>query len=503
MKEKTKRKTIGSWLYSIYRRTRYIRYLKKLKKERRRQSRLEKIREQKEFKINIQNQHKINRKLDRQKKKQEKLERKQAKAELRKTFAEQNKGLKSFSNQKRELEKTEQEISLVDLKKSLKEKNRLDRKLEKKKRKQEKQEQRKDRQEVKKRLREKILADKKILSEQRKKQIDFEIAKSKQRSRLRPYIIRRRFREIWQGIRSIDKLTFKRWIAWINDVRHNPTERINFVKIVFNSTMLFVLAYLTLYIIGQGVTVWVSTTFEYDTILYYYKIYYNIKSHQWSADSVKILYSITPLTGLVLGTIALILFSKIKNSTGVFKTYLLWCFVSGMVMLFGSTLMGTLLNQGFGWVIAYLYYKDTGKMIFSIISIFALVTVGTSIARSFLISGNAYFNNITSNNRKTLLLSHVVIPSILGTAILCYFKIPPEYYFTTEEEVIFEMLKLSTVFILIISIVFSFTSFTELFFDEEPRKVKFKWIYLIVLAIVYVAIYSIFYEGIQIGAAKM
>ena len=503
MKEKTKRKLVGSWLYSIYRRTRYIRYLKKLKKEKRKQARLEKIREQKEFKQNIRRQNKINRKLDRQKKKQEKLERKQSKLELRKTLAEQNKGVKILNKLKQEQENTEEEILLVDIKKSFKEQNRIERRLEKKKRKQEKEERKKEQQEVKKRLREKIRADKKILAEQRRKQIEFEIAKSKQKRKLRPYLIRRRMREIWHGVRSIDKYTIKRWIAWINDVRNNPKERINFIKIVFNSTILFVFAYLTLYIIGQGITVWVSTTFEYETIFYYYKIYYNIKSHEWSADSVKILYSITPLTGLIFGTIALILFSQFKNSAGVFKTYFLWCFVCGLVMFFGSTLMGTLLNQGFGWVIAYLYYKDTGKMIFSIISIFALVTVGTSIARSFLISGNAYFNNITDSNRKTLLLSHVVIPSILGTAILCYLKIPPEYYFTTEEEVIFEILKLSTVFIIIVSIVFSFTSFTELFFDEEPRKVRFKWLYLIVLVIVYFAFYTIFYDGVQIGAAQM
>ena len=149
-------------------------------------------------------------------------------------------------------------------------------------------------------------------------------------------------------------------------------------------------------------------------------------------------------------------------------------------MFFGSLLTGTLLNQGFGWVIAYLYYRDTGKMVFSIIAIFALVVTGTAVSRSFLISGNAYFNLINRDNRKFLLVSQVLLPVLIGTAINSFMKVPVDFYYTTSEEVMYEIFKLSSILILIIPIILTFSSFTTVYFDEEPRKIRYHWVYILI-----------------------
>ncbi|MCD4697844.1 MAG: hypothetical protein K8S16_16585 [Bacteroidales bacterium] len=501
MKEKTKRKIVGNWLYSIYRRMRYVRYLNKLKKEKRQQKKLDDIEEARSFQLNIIEKKRTDIKDDKQKRKQLKYDLKQEKKEIKRKIIEKNREDQLLERRKNEAERKEQLELKAEMKRSMRSQGREEKRLERKKLRNERNDLKLEQEEIKKRLKEKITSDKEEKIDQRKRKIDLKIAYKRKKRRLRPYLVRRRFREIFRGIFSINRFTFKRWLFWIRDVRRNPADRINFVKILINSTFLFVLSYLTLYILGQAITILVASTFEFDTILFYFKIFYNIDSKEWSGDSVKILYSIKPFIGLILGTISLIIYSSLQNSSSIFKLYFLWNFVNGMVMFFGSILLGTLLNQGFGWVIAYLYYKDTGKMIFSIISIFALVVAGVSISRSFLISGNAYFNSITSNNKKVVALSQVLFPSILGTVILAFLKIPEEYYFTTTEEVIYEILKLSSVLIIIISSILSFTSFTDIFFDEEPRKPKIGWLFLLITAVIFVTYFLLFREGVPFNVS--
>jgi hypothetical protein len=239
----------------------------------------------------------------------------------------------------------------------------------------------------------------------------------------------------------------------------------------------------------------VASTFDYKTILYYYKIYYDIESHAWNSDSVKILFSILPLTGILLGTVFLILYSLFRNEPGNLKLFFLWGFVHGMVMFFGALLMGTLLNKDFGWVIAYLYYRDTGKMIFSIISIFALIAIGGLIAKSFLISGNAYYNFIDKRNRQFFLSSQIILPAILGSFILAFLKIPDRFYFGTVDEMYYEFLKLFTLMLLIVPLFISFKTYDEIYFDEEPRRISLNWKFLIIT----IALILIFRLGLVTG----
>ncbi|NOX45484.1 MAG: hypothetical protein GXO89_00720, partial [Chlorobi bacterium] len=177
------------------------------------------------------------------------------------------------------------------------------------------------------------------------------------------------------------------------------------------------------------------------------------------------------------------------------KLFFLWGFIHGMIMFFGSLLMGALLNKDFGWVISYLYFRDTGKMIFSIFSIFALVALGGFTAKSFLISGNTYLNFVDKSNKRFLLSSQVVLPVIIGTIILILLKIPNNFYFGSEDEAYFETFKLSTVLLFLIPLIMAFGSFNETYFDEEPRKIRFYWKFFLLAIIVW----GVFRFGLSSG----
>jgi len=238
--------------------------------------------------------------------------------------------------------------------------------------------------EIKQRLVDKRVQDKISKQEQKVQKKLTKTEVKKRRRRLLRYYLKRQFMNFIVFMKTIDKRTSKGLYNAASSFVHNKEKRKNHFRIFINSLSLFLLSYLVLYGIGMLITVWVARSFDYQTILFYYKVYYNIDTGDWTADAVKILYSIAPLTGLFFGTISLIIFSTFRNERGILKLFFLWGFIHGMIMFFGSLLMGALLNKDFGWVISYLYFRDTGKMIFSIFSIFALVALGGFTANPFL-----------------------------------------------------------------------------------------------------------------------
>jgi actin-related protein len=493
MDERAKKRIMGNRLYSIYRRMRYLRYLRRVRKQRRKELQYDEAVQPAARRAT--SQKKEARLQRRRLKKEEKKERLAHKAAMK----AQRKQEKIREKRKKQLEKEERLQLRREAKEAMKIKSSEGKALEKQKAQQLKVETSLQRQEMKSRLKDKARQDRALAREQKNQQKAARKIRKARIRKLRPYLFRRRVRETLWALRSIDRHTLKRLFLWTVRLFENKTERNQFFKITLNSMSLFVLAYLVLYIAGEWITLYAAQTFEYKTIVFYYKIYYNIDSDQWTADAVKILFSIKPLTGLVLGTVALIIFSSIRNDNQVFKLFFLWLFIHGMVMFFGSLLIGTLLSQGFGWVISYLYYKDTGKMVFSIISIFALVVTGTAVARSFLISGNAYFNYINRDNRKFLLLSQVLLPAVLGTVITSLMKVPNDFYFTTSEEVMYEIFKLSSIVIVIIPTILTFSSLSAVYFDEEPRNVRFHWPYILVFLGIYFAYRFTLMHGMEFG----
>ncbi len=465
MKERTRRKIMGNWLYSIYRRMRYIRYVKKLRKFQQKELEIEQQQEEQEVKLTMRQQARLERRREK----------------------EQRKRLKQEEKAQRKIIRDE-----------MRSQNRSERLAEKEKRRVEREAIKKEQAEVKQRLREKMIQERQLELEKKKAaKLQKKLRKQRKR-RIRPYLIRRRSREFFRGLRSINRHTLNDWFKWATELVANRNDRNRFLKIFFNSLFMFMLSYLVIYIVGQLITVWAATTFDYKVLLFPYKIFYNIDSDQWTPDAVKILYSIHPVTGLVLGTVGIILYSSMRNENGYFKLFFLWAFVHGVVMFFGSTLMGTLLNQGFGWVIAYLYYRDTGKMIFSIISIFALFIAGTSISRSFLISGNAYFNYVKHENRKFLFVSQVLLPALIGTVIMILLKIPTDDYYTTNEEYIFEISKISTILLILLPVGLTFKSMGDVYFDEEPRTVRFAWPFLLITLAIFIIHMLVLAPGIPV-----
>lgn len=432
MKESSKQKLLGTKLYTVYRRVRFLRYKNKVIKQK------QKLIKPEPLQIITPSKKEVKSK----------------------------KGKKPFSFS---IYRIYRILRFLRFKRAENQKLRKGLQIELKKEKKEEQI------EVKERLKVKSIQDKELdkLKVRETKQNKKE--KKYRRRRLIKYVIKKQFKYFIHDIRHFDSNTLKKWFRWIGNIAENKEKRKPFLIIAGNALVMFLLSYLLVYIIAQTITVFVALNFDYRVILFYHKIYYAIDANDWSADSVKILFSIPPVTGLVLGIGSILIYNSVQSEGGLLKLFFLWMFIHGMNMFFGSLLIGTLLNKGFGWVIAYLYYMDTGKMVFSIMSIFALGAIGGFISKSFLISGNSYFNYLNRENRKFLLMSQVILPALFGTLILILLKIPNNFYYTTSDEALYESLKLGAIILVLIPVIMSFRSYHEIYFDEEPRKIRLKW----------------------------
>jgi hypothetical protein len=180
-----------------------------------------------------------------------------------------------------------------------------------------------------------------------------------------------------------------------------------------------------------------------------------------------------------------------RDSGGAFKLFFLWGFLHAVNMLFGAMLVGTLFETGVGHVISWMYIMDTGKVSYSIISIFLLVIAGLFSTKHFLISGNTYYNEINITNRTSFIISQVFMPYLIGNAFLVMLRQPRFIFYDTFIGI--------TMIICIIPVLVTFKSYHELYFEEEEKKPGLVWVPMAILAGIIIIFRGVLEIGIRFG----
>jgi hypothetical protein len=338
----------------------------------------------------------------------------------------------------------------------------------------EREEARRFRKELKTEFRERKIQDKKewekLSAEDRLRAKKERLHEKKENRKALKQNARVQFRDFIDSFRSINIKNFK---LKIREFKDNAPNRRRFGIIVFNSTTLYLLSYLSLFLFSQVVTVIAASYFKYPTIVHYYEIYFNISPEAWYHDSVRTIFSSGPMVNFVVGVCFLIIFSNIRELTGPFKLFFLWGFLHAVNMLFGALLIGTLFETGVGHVISWMYIMDTGKVLYSIVSIFLLVIAGLLATRQFLISGNTYYNEINPSNRTTFIISQVFIPYLIANIFLILVRQPHFVFYDTFIGL--------TLIISILPIMVTYRTYHDVYFEEEEKKAKIDWRSIIAL----------------------
>lgn len=265
----------------------------------------------------------------------------------------------------------------------------------------------------------------------------------------------------------------------------------NQLKISVNSLMLFLMSYFFIDFLsnlGMAIT---SLLFEYKTIVYYYNIEFLVDYDDWFADAVKTIFATGPIIGLIIAFLSLIIYSKVYLETGILKILLLWSIFHGANSIIGGTLIGNLMGKGFGYVIMYLYYSDTGKLIMSLMMILLSIVIGTVSTKYWIMSANTYYNYSKPNNRPVFIMSQVFIPYIIGTLSIWLITLPEGLRYDT-------FVNIAMVFMVLPPLLLN-KYYQEYYFDEEPKKIKYG-INIIIFAIIFImALRTLLDSGLRIG----
>jgi hypothetical protein len=329
---------------------------------------------------------------------------------------------------------------------------------------------------------------KKLSIEERKRKRQARKEEKKDRKRRFRHNLRVRAKNFFLSFRSVNIKNIKRKFR---DFRDNGPKRRRFALISFNSTVLFLLSYFAFFLLYLTITAIAGTFFNYPVTVYYYEIYFNISQESWYHDSVKTIFSAGPLINFVIGITFLIIYTNIRESSGSFKLFFLWGFLHSVNMLFGALLVGTLFETGVGHVISWMYIMDTGKVLYSIISIFLLVIAGLLATKQFLISGNTYYNEINSTNRTSFIISQVLMPYLVGIVVLFLIRQPRFIFYDTFISV--------TLIVCIIPILVTYRSYNEIYFEEDEKKPGVTWIGIAALALAVFVFRAVLELGIRIG----
>jgi len=272
-------------------------------------------------------------------------------------------------------------------------------------------------------------------------------------------------------IRSISQFNLSSVNKSIKKFRDYREVRRIYTVIFLNSLSLFLLSYFTIYFISQLSTMVTASFFDYSTIFYYWEIYFNITEEDWTPEAIKLVFASGPFFSLVTGIVCLFVYISLNETTYKVKTFFLWAFFHGMTFFFGAIVIGTLFEKGIGYTIGWMYIMDTGKVIYSTVSLFILVATGLMITGQSMFSANSYFTYLNQENRRMYMYSNLFLPYLAGIIILSVLRQPKFMFYET-------FMVISTGLI-VIPIMLAYGSQEALLFDFEDKKVKTKWIYIL------------------------
>jgi hypothetical protein len=259
---------------------------------------------------------------------------------------------------------------------------------------------------------------------------------------------------------------------------------------ILHSLAFFLIAYLLVWLLTSLATVLTANGLEIPTVWNYHRIDFMIPQSLWNADLVKLTFSVGPLLSLLIAILCLIAYYNVMEFNGNLKLLFLWGFIHGWIGFFGSLFIGTLTSTGFGHVVIWLYFYDTARLTTNLVSLLMLFFGGFIIARPVLISANYYLNDLPELSRTRFLLAQMIIPALIGIAMIVLLRIPA----SLEDQLV-----PATILLMILPIFMRRYHFPNLYFDDEEISVRIEWLYIIVTIVLILAFRLIFAFGIRSG----
>lgn len=207
--------------------------------------------------------------------------------------------------------------------------------------------------------------------------------------------------------------------------------RKKFVYGTIQSTTFYILSFLIIYISYQMITMLVSKAFSIPTVWYYYRVKFPLftGSHLYTRAALISIFSSGPMLSLILAFIFLKQYFSKKVKSQNLKLFLLWGFINGINMFFGSYIVGFVTRTEFIYVSEWIFMSsmfDVEEIFFTIVSISICLLIGRLVTPLFILSSGS-IKLIETKNRLFYILSHVFIPWSIGVVVFFLMTSPTHY----------------------------------------------------------------------------
>jgi len=260
-----------------------------------------------------------------------------------------------------------------------------------------------------------------------------------------------------------------------------------FTVYIFNSTVLFLIAYIIAYLSYQLTVIFVASTFSIDSVLFYYEVFFPIgnQSSLWNHFNIIMITLSGPSVSLILGLVYYKFF-MVKESVGpLAKLFFVWLAFHSFNMFFGAYVAGVITGQGFGYVANWLYLGYIVKFILAMVSLFILMLIGYHATKSLLETSNS-LQRVSGENRNYFILTQTLVPWLIGGLILILIKIPnkdPQH----ENIIIYDLIILSTLAFAIVPAFFNRKARADSHRFKSKKPMKFGWLFMLIAILLIIA----------------
>lgn len=256
-----------------------------------------------------------------------------------------------------------------------------------------------------------------------------------------------------------------------------------------NSTVLYLLAYLIVYLTYQITVLIVASRWKLDSVLFYYDLAFNDLSPLWSRINIILTTVSGPMISLLIGILFLRFFTtraKIKKSV---KLFFLWIGLHGYNLFLGAFASGVSFDEGFGYVPAWLYFNVFWQILTALLFLFFLGLIGYYTASKFLDTSFSS-TRIKQKSKFKFLVYQVLIPWFAGGLLIFLIKIPNNMPYDTAN--------LITMAFAVLPIVFNKRAKPTKNFRIQKKPSKLNY-YMLGVLIIVLLLYRIgLYNGLHI-----
>lgn len=262
-------------------------------------------------------------------------------------------------------------------------------------------------------------------------------------------------------------------------------------SLTINSIISFAAAFLLMHFLNEYTTALVASFYGLKPIMYIHSIKYSAYD-MWTPYNVKRTFLASGVVNLFFGIIffRLFLFQKQKNKW--YRIFLLWCSVTGLIMFLGKIVSIPFYefkpdppgHIAFGVVAAYKYLGLSVKWIIAGFGILLMIATGLFMTYQFLRNAETKNQLKKGEYRRSFIFSVILLPYLIGMFLVAATNFPNNmrtlmiYFFVG-------------LILIVSSLLFSSRTIKVLLHKDEPQKISYFAMGLLLVLIVF---YKTFYE---------